>query len=348
MSQNSTLRRRIQYRHRFSDKTLLPNNTYTVVIETFAADNFSARTGVKFQTDARGLLNQVRRSPPTYKYRRNEVMLPNGQCCSRYIRKLEQLKARQIKYLTSSSKRAGSCVTSGSNLIFAIDGSDRMTDEDFDAVKLTLKKLIENLKIESVAKIAEAKKRHLQRRKTLLKTPEILVYGIGLLIIQYSQEPRVHFPLLTKLTTKQVNRSLDNLRKIGGKVKLNRTLRYIEKKVINNHVSPTRNVVILITTSDSELPSISRREIIKKTGAKLITVMIEAGGTTATSSKIINSRFKKKYFKISNRSNLASDQLDRDLQKTICKATARSLKERVKTKKLERTKKRKTKSRKNF
>ena len=46
----------------------------------------------------------------------------------------------------------GTCLQSGSNLLFLIDGSDSINNEKFLQTKSMLKKLVESLKIEGIEK----------------------------------------------------------------------------------------------------------------------------------------------------------------------------------------------------
>jgi len=295
---------------------------YNLILKAYSKDNFIAYLAVNFKTDLNRKMMTIKRSLPILNFWKSEKLtfLANGQCCSRKNANHQSLRPRDIRYLSTVSKKAGSCVIAGSNLLFLIDDSNLTAAEDFVGIKSELKQLVNSLRIESVEKTIEAKKRQLSRRRTLNRTPELLVYGIGLSVIQFSDQPKVHLPLLTRMSTKQIFQSIDTLRQRGGSSCLNRALRFIEKNIWKPKKIFTREVLILISSSKYKRRTLKRMEKIKKAGVHLITAELIKIQTKKTNHSNSATLFKYS-FKLQNSSIFTHQDIFKTVKDAICQST---------------------------
>ncbi len=64
-------------------------------------------------------------------------------------------------------------------------------------------------------RLAEARKRQFRRRGILHKVPRIMTHGVGVSMGQFADRYHHRLPVLTKLTRKQLFRSVEDLTRLG-------------------------------------------------------------------------------------------------------------------------------------
>jgi len=323
-SQNVTVKKRVQYGYRFMS-TLQADASYYFVLEAHSGKNFSASITVPFDTDSRGRIPSIHRSEMNWNhlFTHKEVMLPNGQCCAvNKPQKNLRMKARHIKHLKVATKKIGTCLQSGSNLLFLIDGSDSTNEKTFLQTKSMLKKLVKSLKIESIEKLAESKKRQFVRRGILHKIPKVMTHGIGLSITQFAHTSVTHLPLVTKTTNKQLSRTIEDIQQIHGKVNLNDALRFLQETTMSKYTKAIRDIIIIISSENNEQRAVERSKNIKQQNEEVRLITVDIGNVKSSTLEALASKPRSKY-NLNSDNPVDSSKFVKKLQDVICRAAIR-------------------------
>jgi len=177
-----------------------------------------------------------------------------------------QSKNRTLKHLKT-------CLRSGSNVIFLIDGSNSTQSHELNVLKEWMKKMITIFKIGRLNNVAiERRRRALKHRQRI---PLILTYGVGVAIIQYANQPKVEMPLKTRLYNKHMFPFINKIRLLGGNPDLGAALTFVRKTVLPNRKKiRSLDYVVIVATGRPQGEFMEQAINLKRSGTKLIMIGI--------------------------------------------------------------------------